>query len=228
MNKITAAKLDDLETINEKTGKSLSIMDLPISGSDINDSTTNDNSIAPMAALPGNGYTDDNTGKLYYVQQVIYLGTSDSKYRYLYNTNAEWYVKPLNTKTDIIGVAWDEKAVAQANTFKGTHYNTIETGVGWLEETKNLSLKDPKAYGYYVEFPLGEGSFQNINTQREVRVHTSYKNHPAYIVSKYFHKYYSIVGTSVSISPVSVNIPDSWLANGDLVEVEYSYDYGDN
>lgn len=218
-------KLEDLATYNKVTGDSLTLEDFqPIKQS---------NDITTLAALPNNGFNVKNSGKLELAQQVIYLGSTSTQYRYTYISNANWNGKPLNTKTDVLASAWDNGAVATANTFTGQWWQDklIADGKGGttgIYEEKKLSMLGAQPYGQYTRIKLGDGDFQGINMTREVRVAKSKKGHPAYTVTKYFHTYYDL-GTSISVTigPASINIPDDWTSAGDETYVEYSYTYGD-
>lgn len=224
---IAKKKLDDLNKYNELTGQSLTIADIQSNNGGNQDINT-------MAALPNNGLQIKTTGDLQVVQQVVYLGSTTTQYRYLYASTARWNKTPFNTKTDILGTAWNADAVATANSFSGNFYQEQEVadgkgGTTWLTENKNLSMADPKSYGHYVKTNLGNGSLQEIHMNREVRVAKDKKGHPAYVLTKYFHTYYNIGGSiSASIGPVSVEVSPDWLSAGDETYVEYSYSYGDN
>lgn len=222
---ITQKKIEDLKTYNEATGESLKFDDVYPSKAEQNPG------ISLMAALPGNGFKTKPKGDLDLTQQVVYLGSTSTQYKYLFNSFASWYDKPVNTKTDILGTAWSEDAVAKADSFQGYWEQGKEIadgkgGTKWITESKTLSMKSPKAYGQYVSVKLGDGDYQNINMRREVRVSKSKKGDPAYVITTYFHTYTSITGVSAAIGPVSVDIPSKWLQSGDETYVEYSFSFG--
>ncbi|GAA1386775.1 hypothetical protein [Peribacillus frigoritolerans] len=222
---ITQKKIEDLKTYNEATGESLEI-------ENVYPSKVKQNfGISLMAALPKDGIKTKIKGDLELTQQVIYLGSTSTQYKYSFVSNAHWNDTPLSTKTDILGSAWSEEAVAKADTFSGfwDQGKEIADGKGgttWTFDDKKLSMKSPKAYGQYVTVSLGGGDYQNINMSREVRVGKSKKGEPAYVQTTYFHTYTNISGLSASIGPVSVDIPSKWLQSGDEIYVEYSFTFG--
>ncbi len=224
--KIKQQKEEDLEQYNKLTGENLKI-------EDFENFYSEQDRIQPFAILPNNGFASVYNDKLNLNLQIRYLGSNATQYRYEYMAHAIWDNKPFNTKTDILGLTWSEDAVATDNTFSGYWYQEqlVADGLGgltFISEDKNLSMKDPKAYGHYVEFLLGYAQSQFINTSREVRVAKRKAGDPAYVLGKYFHTYYSLSGGfSASIGPMSIDIPDQWLGAGDETIIEYSFTYGD-
>ncbi|MFJ7747497.1 hypothetical protein [Peribacillus sp. NPDC097295] len=175
-----------------------------------------------MAALPQDGIKIKVKGDMELTQQVIYLGSTSTQYKYLFVSNAHSNDKPLSTKTDVLGSAWSEEAVAKADSFSGfwDQGKEIADGKGgttWTFDDKMLSMKSPKSYGHYVTIKLGGGDYQNINMRREVRVGKSKKGEPAYVKT---------TCVSASIGPVSVDIPRKWLQSGYETYVEYSFTFG--
>jgi hypothetical protein len=229
LNKIVEQKEKDVKEYNTLTGESLTVSDL---GGNHLLRIGERQGITPMRSLPNYGYNMVINGKLELVQQVIYLGSTSTQYRYLVVSNAAWNGSPLNTKQDVMASAWDVEGVATANTFAANWFQQKEVadgkgGTTWINESKQLQA-DPdsnKAYGHGVKFTLGEGDFQNIHMEREIRVSKNYTGHPAYIQTKYFHKYGSIGSVGINIGPASVSFSGANL--GDVTLVEYSYDYGD-
>ncbi|MFS0890529.1 hypothetical protein [Peribacillus frigoritolerans] len=219
LEKIKKQKVKDLKTYNKKTGKNLSIMKVEPTV------MPTDNNISTLALKD----KVKINGKLEFAQQVIYLGSTTTAYKYLINTNAAWNGKPLNQKTDGMGVAWDKGGVAVADTFKGNYSQETEVadgkgGTTWISSNKALSMTSPQAYGHGVKVSLGGGDFQNINMQREMRASKKLAGDPAYLVAKYHHTHLTISGISISIGIVSVDIAGS---SGDDTVIEYSYYYGD-
>lgn len=217
-------KLDDLKKYNELTGESLKI-------NDIQPETPNQGGIQAKSILPNNGFGSTTNGKLNLNLQVRYLGSNSTQYRYEYIGHAIWG-NPLNDKTDILGMAWSEDAVAVANTFSGSWYQEQliadgNGGIDYIFDEKNLTMSDPKSYGHYVKVNLGGADYQTITTSREVRVAKRKAGDPGYVIAKYHHTYYAIPGISASIGPISVDIPNNWLNAGDETYIEYSFTYGD-
>ncbi|MGE1166356.1 hypothetical protein ACQJ0Y_24650 [Peribacillus simplex] len=218
LEKIKKQKVKDLKTYNKKTGKNSSILTIEPTV------MPTDSNISTMALKD----KVKIKGKLEFAQQVIYLGSTKTAYKYLINTNAAWNGNPWNQKTDAMGVAWDKGGVAKADTFQGTYYQSTEVADGkggskWIDNTKTLKMASPQAYGHGVKFKLRGGDFQNINMSREIRASKKLAGDPAYLIAKYHHTHRNLGGFSISIGVVSVDIEHS---AGDQTVIEYSYYYG--